>query len=136
MFDRLLDFEHRRQPVAAHHRFVQRFARNVAFSMALVAASLVLGMACYHYFEGMGAVDSFLNAAMILSGMGPATVLRTDGGKIFAGIYALYSGLLIITITGFILAPVAHRVLHRFHVDLEDEEEGAKAPSRKAKGPR
>jgi hypothetical protein len=134
MFDRLLDFEHRRQAVAAHHRFVQRFARNVAFSMAVVAVSLVVGMVCYAYFEGMDAVDSFLNAAMILSGMGPATVLQTDGGKIFAGLYALYSGLLIITITGFILAPVAHRVLHRFHVDLEDEDERRRP--RKAKGPR
>ena len=134
MIDHYLSFEHKRQALAPSHRFLQRFARNVAVSLAVVAASLVVGMACYAYFEDMDAVDSFLNAAMILSGMGPATVLRTDGGKIFAGLYALYSGLLIITITGFILAPVAHRVLHRFHVDLEDEEERPR--SRKTKGPR
>jgi hypothetical protein len=68
-------------------------------------------------FEGMGLVDAFANAAMILSGMGPLTPLQTDGGKIFAGLYAIASGLLIFGVAGLVLAPVFHRLLHRFHVD-------------------
>ena len=127
-------FESKGQPLAAPRNFALRLLRNALWSAGFIVVWLIIGMAGYGGLEGMSVVDSFVNAAMILSGMGPATVLQTDGGKIFAGLYALYSGLLIITITGFILAPVAHRVLHRFHVDLEDEEERPRP--RKAKGPR
>ena len=72
------------------------------------------------YFEAMGIIDAFANAAMILSGMGPLTPLLTDGGKIFAGVYALFSGLLIFGVAGLILAPVLHRLLHSFHVEDDD----------------
>jgi hypothetical protein len=74
-------------------------------------------MAGYMYFEKMSVTDAFLNAAMILSSMGPATEVKTEGGKIFAGIYALYSGLVVVIATGFVLAPIFHRVLHKFHVE-------------------
>lgn len=74
-------------------------------------------MSGYMGFEGMGALDAFANAAMILSGMGPLAPLATPGGKIFAGIYAIFSGLLLFGIAGLMLAPVFHRLLHHFHVD-------------------
>jgi len=74
-------------------------------------------MAGYHFFEDMNWVDAFVNAAMILFGMGPVSILQTDAGKIFAGCYALFSGLMFITVTGIVLAPVAHRALHKFHLE-------------------
>lgn len=76
-------------------------------------------MAGYHHFEGMEWIDAFVNAAMILSGMGPLTPLQTWGGKLFAGIYALYSGLALIFATGIIFAPIVHRLFHRFHLASE-----------------
>jgi hypothetical protein len=85
--------------------------------MALIGLSLGGGMAGYHYFEGMSWIDAYVNASMILSGMGPVTMLQTHGGKIFAGSYALYSGLALIFVTGLIISPIAHRLLHRFHLE-------------------
>ncbi len=82
---------------------------------ALVAISLGIGMAGYKITEGMGWVDAFYNASMILGGMGPANELHTDAGKIFASLYALYSGLFVIAVMGILLAPVFHRQLHKFH---------------------
>jgi len=73
----------------------------------------------YRYFEGMAWIDAFANASMILSGMGPLNPLQSWGGKLFAGCYALYSGLALIVATGIILAPVIHRVLHRFHLETQ-----------------
>jgi hypothetical protein len=80
-------------------------------------------MAGYSYFEGMSSVDAYANAAMILSGMGPLAAPQTTFGKIFAGTYALYSGLILILATGLVLSPVFHRVLHRFHLEREEDEE-------------
>jgi len=74
-------------------------------------------MAGYRYFEGMACIDAFVNAAMILSGMGPVGQLETWGGKLFAGLYAIYSGLALILAAGIIVAPVVHRLLHRFHLE-------------------
>ncbi|HZM04779.1 MAG TPA: hypothetical protein VFC44_17395 [Candidatus Saccharimonadales bacterium] len=81
----------------------------------LVAICLGTGMFGYHSFEKMGWTDAFVNAAMILSGMGPVTELHTQGGKIFAGCYALFSGLAFIVLIGLILTPAIHRFLHKFH---------------------
>jgi hypothetical protein len=83
----------------------------------LIGVSLLGGMAGYRYFEGMAWIDAFANASMILSGMGPLGPLQTWGGKLFAGCYALYSGLALIVVTGLILAPIVHHVLHRFHIE-------------------
>ena len=85
----------------------------------LVAIALGIGMVGYHFFEGMNWVDAFVNAAMILSGMGPVGELKSDSGKIFAGCYALFSGLVFISVTGILLAPIAHRALHKFHLESE-----------------
>jgi len=83
----------------------------------LIGLSLVGGMLGYRYFEGMEWIDAFANASMILSGMGPLTPLQTSNGKLFAGLYALYSGLALILATGILLAPVVHRLLHQFHLE-------------------
>jgi hypothetical protein len=107
------------QPLLNRRDFARRLMANVGFSIALIAVSLMAGMAGYHYLEGQSWVDAFANAAMILSGMGPLGQLNTTSGKIFAGCYALYSGLALILAIGVVIAPIVHRFLHRFHMDAE-----------------
>lgn len=118
----LTHFEGRSQKVAPRRVFVQRLAKAIGFWLALTAGGLLIGMAGYSAIEGMGAADAFVNAAMILSGMGPVSELHTTAGKIFAGCYAIFSGLVIVIATGFVLAPIFHRVLHKFHVEVGKEE--------------
>ena len=114
----LFKFEHKRQPVAASSVFARRLWHNGTWAAGLVIVALLVGMAGYMGFEHMGAIDAFANAAMILSGMGPLEPrLMTDGGKVFAGVYAIACGLLIFGIAGIALAPLFHRILHRFHVE-------------------
>ncbi|WP_439499625.1 hypothetical protein [Bosea sp. (in: a-proteobacteria)] len=113
----LIRFEHRRQKVIPIRRFALRLGRAMALYVALAVVGLVIGMAGYAGTEGMGLTDAFVNASMILSGMGPVDQLKTDGGKIFAGLYAIFSGLFVVIASGFVLAPVLHRVLHSFHVE-------------------
>jgi hypothetical protein len=88
----------------------------------LAVVGLAIGMAGYASLEGMSLADSYVNAAMILSGMGPMGELKTTAGKIFAGSYAIFSGLLLIIATGFVLAPIFHRVLHHFHVESQKQD--------------
>jgi hypothetical protein len=116
----ILRFESRHQPLLPRPAFARRVARNFAAASALVGVSLLGGMLGYRLTEGMGWVDAFANAAMILSGMGPLEPLRTAAGKLFAGCYALYSGLVLVMAAGVVLAPVAHRMFHRFHLEEGD----------------
>jgi len=118
MFD--LNYESRSEPLLRRAAFLGRLAASCGAAGLLIAVSLIVGMCGYKYLEGMPWVDAFENAAMILSGMGPVQELQTRGGKIFAGCYALYSGLALIVATGLILAPVLHRLMHRFHLAAED----------------
>jgi hypothetical protein len=111
-------FEHRSHPVASRRKFARRMLRAIGLWMLLTVAGLGVGMAGYAYFERMSATDAYVNAAMILSGMGPVGELKTTGGKVFAGSYAILSGLIIVIATGFVLAPIFHRVLHHFHVEM------------------
>ena len=103
--------------VISRGRFARRMALAVGLWFVLTLVGLAIGMAGYAYFEGMSFADAYVNAAMILSGMGPVSELKTSAGKIFAGSYAILSGLIIILAASFILAPIFHRVLHRFHVE-------------------
>ena len=119
----LTNFEHRRHPLISRRRFVGRMLMAIGRWLALTAAGLLIGMAGYATFEGMSFADAYVNAAMILSGMGPLGELKTTAGKIFAGSYAIFSGLVIVIATGFVLAPIFHRVLHRFHVEAGKGEE-------------
>lgn len=118
----LFRYESRHHPVLPRRAFARRLARNFAAALLLIGVSLVGGMAGYRYLEGMAWIDAFANAAMILSGMGPLTPLQTWGGKLFAGLYALYSGLVLIAATGIIFAPLVHRLLHRFHAEVGRED--------------
>jgi hypothetical protein len=117
----LLDYESRHQPIAPRLRFAGRVLMSFLIALLIIGGSLAGGMWGYAHFEGMSRVDAFLNAAMILSGMGPVRELATEGGKLFAGCYALYSGLVVVLASGIVLAPIAHRILHRFHVDEGDD---------------
>jgi hypothetical protein len=110
-------FEHRSAPLLPRKEFIDRMGRCAFLSLSLVAAALAIGMVGYHFLEGMDWVDSFANASMILAGMGPLGDLHTDAGKIFAGFYALFCGLLFVTVITILLAPIAHRALHKFHLE-------------------
>jgi hypothetical protein len=120
----LFRFENKHEPVLPRRRFLRRLARNALAALVFIGVSLLGGMAGYHWFEEMSWIDAFANASMILSGMGPLGTLQTTGGKLFAGLYALYSGLMLIFVAGLILAPIAHRVLHHFHVESEQRHGG------------
>src|ERR1043165_4216005 len=108
-------YETRLQPIATRQRFVSRMVRHGAFAAALVAGSLLMGMAGYVYFEHLTWLDAFVDASMLLGGMGPVHNPQTAGGKLFAGCYALYSGLVFLVTVGVMLAPILHRALHKFH---------------------
>ena len=110
-------FEHKHHPLISRRAFALRMLRSVSAAAALVAISLFGGAAGYHFLEGIPWLDATLNASMILTGMGPVAVLQTDGGKIFAIGYSLFSGMLFLTLAAFLLAPVFHRFLHRFHLE-------------------
>jgi hypothetical protein len=97
--------------------FWSRMVLHSSISFSLLALSLLAGMAGYRYFEDLPWTDAFVNAAMILSGMGPMKTDLTPGGKVFAGLYALYSGIVVIAVAGLLLAPAIHRVMHRVHWD-------------------
>lgn len=116
----LPDFEHRAQPLIPERQFMIRLAHSGIISLAFIALSLLIGMAGYRMFEGLSWMDAFLNAAMLLGGMGPVNAPVTSGGKLFAGLYALYCGLAVILVAGVMLAPIAHRILHRFHMESRE----------------
>jgi len=101
-------------PITAD-RFIMRMLRHVAVAVLLLVVSIVIGMVGYEYFEQLSWRSAFLNSAMLLGGMGPVDAPHSDGGKLFAGLYALYAGLVFIVVAGLILAPLVHRVMHKFH---------------------
>ena len=115
-------YENRKQKLLPRRKFFHRMARNSLMGLGLIGSALVIGMTGYWFFEGMNWVDAYLNAAMILSGMGPAEPLKTNGGKLFAGTYALFSGILFLVTMVIIFAPVFHRFFHQFHI-AEDSKE-------------
>ncbi len=119
----LFSFEGYRDPLASRSVFYRRLVVNGLTAGALVLASLVVGMMGYHWLAGLAWIDAFDNASMILSGMGPVDELHSNGAKLFAGCYAIYSGLALIATAGVTIAPILHRFLHRFHLEDEADEE-------------
>ena len=113
-------FEAKSKPLLPRPHYYARLARSAAIGLAVILIALGIGMLGYHYFENMPWIDAFANAAMILSGMGPFGPLTTSGGKLFAGLYALFSGLAFLLTVGVVIAPVVHRFLHRFHLEAEE----------------
>ena len=107
-------YEKRHHRPLSTQRFVSRMLNHVV-------GSLLIGRAGYEYFEGLAWRDAFLNAAMLLGGMGPVDAPRTDGGKLFAGVYALYAGLAFVVLAGLLVAPFLHRLLHKFHWESDGD---------------
>jgi hypothetical protein len=127
-------FEHRHEEILPLRLFVRRMFKCAIIALGLVAFALGLGICGYHFLAGLPWVDALLNASMILTGMGPVDVLRSDAAKIFASGYAIFSGLVFISLMALLLTPVAHRVLHRFHLAEEDiEDEGQRGRRQKGR---
>jgi hypothetical protein len=110
-------FEKRHEQLIPRSKFFFRLVKFALLSVGIIAFSLVFGILGYRLSEGMPWVDAFLNAAMLMGGMGQVTVLHTDAGKLFAGVYALYCGFILIVSVAIFLAPIFHRFLHRFHLE-------------------
>jgi hypothetical protein len=117
------NFEHRAEPLLPVRFFVRRLLNHFILALGFMAVALLIGILGYHLTEGLGWLDSLLNASMLLGGMGPVDPLKTTAGKLFASFYALFSGVVFLVIAGIIVAPVAHRLLHRLH--LETSESGS-----------
>ena len=113
-------FERRHEKILPLRLFVRRMFKCGFISFVLVAFALGMGVSGYHYLARLSWVDALLNASMILTGMGPVDVLPSNAAKIFASAYAVFSGLVFISLMALLLAPVAHRVLHKFHLAEED----------------
>ena len=109
-------FEHRHEKVAPLPVFLKRMLSLAGVALGLLVVALSIGVAGYHFLAGFDWVDSLLEASMILGGMGPINPLTTTGAKLFASIYALFSGVIFIALMGLLLTPVVHRLMHKFHV--------------------
>ena len=114
-------FESRTAPLAPRHVFLWRALKFFGLASVVIGVALAIGVLGYHLIAGFDWIDSLLNASMILGGMGPVGQLPSDEAKIFASFYALFSGLVFISVIGIVLAPAAHRALHLFHLDEEDQ---------------
>ena len=115
-----MTFERRHDQLAPRSIFIKRLLAALAVALCLILFALMIGIAGYHILAGFNWVDSLLEASMILGGMGPIKELPNDTAKIFASIYALFSGLIFIGVMGIVLGPVVHRIMHKFHVDEKD----------------
>ena len=113
-------FEHRNEPLLPRAAFLRRMACYAIIAIGIDAGSLGLGMLGYRFLEGLSWVDALLNAAMILGGMGPVNELHTTAGKLFASFYAIYCGAIFLVVAGVLLAPIVHRFMQHFHLELDD----------------
>jgi hypothetical protein len=120
------ELEHHWQPLAPRGLFARRLARNVGLALGLILISLAIGILGYRYFEGLDWSRSFGHAAMILGGMGPYGEPKNESSEVFEGVYALYAGLVLVGVTGLILTPVFHRVMHQLHLPDGESTEPAK----------
>ncbi len=118
-------FESRHQPLLSRPDFMRRLGQAGGIALLVVCGALAIGTCGYHFIEHLPWIDAVLNAAMILSGMGPVDQLHTTVGKLFAAAYALFSGFVFLSVAAILFAPVFHRVLHRFHIQTLDEQGGA-----------
>ncbi|MGH8029221.1 MAG: hypothetical protein ACREO3_04710 [Arenimonas sp.] len=114
-------YEKRHQALAHPRVFYRRVAMHALVALAVLAGSLAMGMTGYASLEDLPWMDAFLDSAMLLGGMGPVHTPVTEAGKLFAGLYALYSGLVFIAVAALVVTPIGHRVLHRFHWNEKDE---------------
>jgi len=122
-------YEHRSEPVLPRPMFVRRVAQHGGMAGVITLVSLAIGMTGYHLLAGQSWVDSFLNSAMLLGGMGPVGEIGPTAGKLFAAFYALYAGFVFIVVAGLLIAPLFHRILHRFHLEVEEEKRRRSRPA-------
>jgi hypothetical protein len=109
-------FERHYEPLLPFHDFIVRLVRHSLLATIVIAIALGIGILGYHYLEGLSVLDSFLNASMILGGMGEIDILHSPAAKLFAGFYALFAGLVFVGVVGIIILPIAHRFLHLLHL--------------------
>jgi hypothetical protein len=121
MFAMRNPFEHHTQPLLPRELFIRRLISYVFIACVLIILSLGIGVLGYRFFEGMSWLDALMNASMILGGMGPVKELHTSGGKLFASFYALFSGIAFLAIAGTLIAPIAHRFLHKLHLEMDED---------------
>ncbi|MDB5187973.1 MAG: hypothetical protein JWO50_493 [Candidatus Kaiserbacteria bacterium] len=114
-------FEHRHEELLSRREFVRRMGRFALLGVLLIAISWLIGILGYHMLENMSWLDSVLNAAMILGGMGPVDQLHTTAGKLFASFYAIFSGVVFLASVAVLFAPVLHRVMHKFHLQVDKD---------------
>jgi hypothetical protein len=114
-----MNFEHRSEPVLPFDQFIKRIFRYTFFSFLLLGVSLGIGVLGYHYINDLPWIDALLNASMILTGMGPIDPMKNDAAKLFASFYSIFSGVVFLSTVAVFLAPIAHRFLHKLHVDEE-----------------
>lgn len=114
-------FERHDQELLSRRLFLQRVARYLGAALLLVGVSWIIGIVGYRLLENMSWIDAILNSAMILGGMGPVNPLQTDAGKLFASVYALFSGIIFLVSVGVFIAPIFHRILHQFHLEADEE---------------
>jgi hypothetical protein len=121
--ERLMNFEHKKDKLLSFPFFVIRVLRYTLFALFLIAISVGIGTFGYHFFGKLGYLDSFYNACMILTGMGPVNIMETGMAKLFSSFYALYSGIAFLSITAIFFSPIAHRLLHILHVERSNKED-------------
>jgi hypothetical protein len=117
----LTHYEHKTEPLLPFNQFLRRMLRHGLAALLFLAVSLGIGVVGYHFTENLSWLDSLLNASMILGGMGPVDMLKTEGGKLFASFYAIYAGVAFLLVVGIIIAPLAHRLLHRLNLDEKEK---------------
>lgn len=119
---RLMRFEHRHQRPITSRQFARRMLDHGVYAIALVVVSLFIGAAGYRVFAGFPWMDSVLNSAMLLGGMGPVGEIHSTAGKMFATVFALYAGLVFLAVAALLLGPVFHRMMHRFHFEADERQ--------------
>jgi hypothetical protein len=113
-------FERRSEPLLDRKQFIDRLGRHLLLAVGVLSLAWGIGIVGYHGIVGQAWIDAVLNSAMILAGMGPVDPIHTDGGKLFAAFYALFSGIVFLVAAGVLVAPLFHRVLHHFHLEIEE----------------
>ncbi len=119
----MFKYEHKSKPLLSKKKFYNRLINNSLLALVFLFLSLAIGIGGYMYFGKLSFVDALLNASMILGGMGPVDTLHSDSAKYFASLYALYSGITLITSVGIIFSPMVHRMMHRLHLETDNDED-------------
>jgi hypothetical protein len=119
----MLKYEHKKKPLLPAKQFYQRLLWNFVIACTIIFISLGIGVSGYMSLAHLSFVDALLNASMILSGMGPVNILDTQSAKYFASFYSLFSGITFLSTVALLLAPATHRVMHRFHLETNEEED-------------